>query len=74
MNGQAPAPPAPEDDGAPAGPDIGERALGVFGLVLAAVVGGIALDMLTGGQFGLSRVIAALTGNSNQADSDDDHG
>ncbi len=73
MNGQAPAPP-PEDD-RPAGPDIGERALGVFGLALAVIVGGIALDMLTGGQFGLSRVIAALTGSGQEQDAGDDgHG
>lgn len=59
-NGTAPA--APEDDAAPAGASASERMLGIFGMIFAAGLLLIGLDLVTGGS--LSRMVTTRGGGT----------
>ena len=62
VNGQAPTEPGEEKT------PVSERVLGLFGLAFAAVVGLIAIDLLSGG------ALSRLANRGKDTGDDDDHG
>lgn len=61
VNGAGPAPAAADDGPIP----VSERVMGVFGFVFAAVLAGIALDLITGGW--LSGLLAGARGGDDDS-------